>query len=337
MPTTLPIGLVRTLMAAVLLVAALLQTNLGTVSAQESTQADAAEDHSEFAVLASGSLLLDAVETGGRFVVVGDRGHVLLNDDPASGAWTQVAVPTRVMLTAVTGTDDGRLWAVGHDAVILHSSDRGESWQLQNRDPNLEAPLLDVWFEDDRHGFAVGAYGLAYETFDAGSTWERVTIDEEEPHFYSLFEAADGSLILTGEFGTILRSTDRGASWIRLESPYEGSFFGGIGLSDGTLQLFGLRGNLFRSGDYGESWQKIDTGITASLLSASESEGGRVAIAGLSGTLLQSDDGGKTFSLTSGLRREGLSKVLALPGGGLLLTGESGVFLLANATTGAAQ
>ncbi len=223
----------------------------------------------------------------------------------------------------------------GMDAVILHSADGGESWQLQNRDPELEAPLLDVWFEDEQHGIAVGAYGLAYETMDGGATWERLSIDEDEPHFYGLFEAADGALILTGEFGTILRSTDRGANWSRLNSPYEGSFFGGIGLSDGSLLLFGLRGNLYRSNDQGESWEQIESGVTASLVAASESEGGEVAIAGLSGTLLQSRDSGKSFTLTSGLRREGLSTVLALPDGALLLTGESGVFVLAAA--GAAQ
>lgn len=329
MPSLSSTGFIRAFVAIVFLATAFLTFGAAQTVAQD--------DRSELAALASGSLLLDAVEAGGRFVVVGDRGHVLLNADPAAQAWTQVAVPTRAMLTAVAAAEGGRLWAVGHDAVILHSADGGESWQLQNRDPDLEAPLLDVWFEDERHGIAVGAYGLAYETFDAGGSWERLFIDEEEPHFYSLFEAADGSLILTGEFGTILRSGDRGTSWTRLESPYEGSFFGGIGLADGSLLLFGLRGNLFRSPDGGESWEKLDSGVTASLVAASQTEDGQVAIAGLSGTLLQSRDDGQSFSLTPGLRREGLSTVIALPDGGWLLTGESGVFLLANATAEAAQ
>ncbi len=334
MPSFFSIGFLRALLPMaflplVFLAAVVLAAGAGGARAQD--------DRSELASLASGSLLLDAVEAGGRFVVVGDRGHVLLNDDPTTQAWTQVPVPTRAMLTAVTAAGDGRLWAVGHDAVILHSADGGESWRLQNRDPDLEAPLLDVWFEDEGHGLAVGAYGLAYETFDGGTSWERRTIDEDEPHFYDLFEAADGGLILTGEFGTILRSDDRGENWTRLDSPYEGSFFGGIGLSDGGLLLFGLRGNLYRSDDEGSSWRRIDSGVTASLVAASEKESGQVAIAGLSGTLLQSRDGGQSFSLTGGLRREGLSSILTLPGDGLLLTGESGVFVLTNATAGAAQ
>ncbi len=290
-----------------------------------------AQNDSRIAPLAAQALLLDAVELEDRVIAVGDRGHVLLNEDPASQPWSQVSVPTRAMLTAVAATGDDGLWAVGHDAVILHSGDRGQSWQLQNSDPELETPLLDVWFEAGGHGLAVGAYGLVYETFDAGENWEQRTIDEDEPHFYSLFETADQDLILAGEFGTILRSSDRGKTWARLESPYEGSFFGGLGMSDGKILLFGLRGNLFRSLDRGESWERIESGVTASLLDAAERTSGEVLIVGLSGTLLRSNDAAGTFTLSDGLKREALASVLPLSDGGLLLLSEHGASLLTDA------
>lgn len=304
------------------------------VAAQDTQGLSKSSDQSTIAPLAASSLLLDAVQLGNRVIAVGDRGHVLLSEDPAARAWTQVTAPTRAMLTAITATGDGGLWAVGHDAVILHSADGGENWVLQNADPELETPLLDVWFEAGGHGLAVGAYGLVYETFDAGKTWEQRTIDEDEPHFYSLFETAGGALILAGEFGTILRSDNRGETWTRLDSPYDGSFFGGVGLSEGTILLFGLRGNLFRSTDSGASWQKIDSGVTASLLSGAERPGDEVVIVGLSGTLLRSGDGTKTFGLSGGLKREALAAVLPLSGGGLLLLGENGASVLADATAG---
>ncbi|WP_282608104.1 YCF48-related protein [Pelagibius sp. Alg239-R121] len=319
-------------------VVGLLAVASNSASAQQSAAtADTQVEESELADLASRSLLLDVVQNANRVIAVGDRGHVLLSDDPASNSWKQVVVPTRSMLTAIASGGDGQFWAVGHDAVILKSTDSGQSWQLQSRDAELEAPLLDVWFEEGNHGFAVGAYGLFYETSDGGQNWEQRSIDEEEPHFYTLFESANGSLLLAGEFGSILRSPDRGETWVRLESPYEGSFFGGLGLSDGTLLLFGLRGNLFRSTDNGETWIKIDTGVTASLLGATEQSDGQVVIVGLSGTLLRSNDGGQSFTLTGGLRREGLNAVLPSDGGGLLLVGERGVSLLTDATAGAVQ
>ena len=338
MPLNLDFGLHRSFRLAALVAVLLCVFSGFVVVAQEANEnSGAAMAKSEIARLASRSLLLDATQQGNRLIVVGDRGHVLVSDVPEASEWTQIVVPTRSMLTAITASPNDavaaqkHLWAVGHDAVILHSDDGGRSWQLQNHEPELEAPLLDVWFEDGGHGFAVGAYGLMLETLDAGETWERRRIDDEEPHFYGLFETADGDLILAGEFGAILRSRDRGGSWSRLETPYEGSFFGGIGLSDGTLLLFGLRGNLFRSVDDGDSWSKIETGVTASLLGAAESGNGDVAIVGLSGTLLISRDSGKSASLIGGLKREGFSTVLSLSDGQMLLVGESGVSLLGNA------
>lgn len=304
------------------------------VAQELSASGGPASDSAEIAPLAAQSLLLDAVQFGDRIIAVGERGHILVNAEPALQPWTQVSVPARAMLTAVVATGDGGLWAVGHDAVILASGDAGQSWHLQNADPELETPLLDVWFEAGGHGLAVGAYGLVYETFDGGENWERRIIDEDEPHFYAVFETANGDLILAGEFGTILRSEDRGETWGRLESPYQGSFFGGLGLSDGTILLFGLRGNLYSSRDRGERWHKIDSGLTASLLSAAERANGEVVIVGLSGTLLRSNDGAKTFSLTGGLKREAIASVLPLSDGGLLLLGEHGVSLLTSAGAG---
>ena len=70
------------------------------------------------------------------------------------------------MLTGVVLRPSGQgAWAgVGHDAAILHTADGGSTWDLQHWDPELEKPLFDVWFEDDTHGVAIGAYGLFLET-----------------------------------------------------------------------------------------------------------------------------------------------------------------------------
>ena len=83
--------------------------------------------------LAEHSLLLDLARSGERLVAVGERGHVLMSSDGKT--WTQSAnVPVRSALTAVSavGAD---VWAVGHDGIILHSGNAGETWEIQRRDP----------------------------------------------------------------------------------------------------------------------------------------------------------------------------------------------------------
>ena len=91
--------------------------------------------------------------------MVGERGHILISDDDGA-SWTQAKVPTRVLLTAVHMHDERTGWAVGHDAVILRTGDGGETWTMVHQAPDEELPLLDVWFRDERTGFAVGGLRL---------------------------------------------------------------------------------------------------------------------------------------------------------------------------------
>lgn len=294
---------------------------------------DGASDDIEWAQparLAERSLLLDVAAAGGRIIAVGERGHVLISED-GGVTWVQARVPTRSMLTAVAMIGAGHAWAVGHDTVILHSADGGRTWRRQFRARQEESPLLDVWFEDAQHGLAVGAYGLVLETRDGGRTWKRRSIGGEDPHLYAIAEGADGTLYLAGEFGALFRSTDRAKTWIKLSSPYEGSFFGALALADGAVLVFGLRGNLYRSEDGGMSWRRIETGTTASLMSGLEGADGRVIIVGLSGTVLVSEDGGKGFATANRPDRRGIAALAEVAPGRLLVLGEFGLGRIAGA------
>ena len=93
--------------------------------------------------------------------------------------WRQVPVPTRSTLTSVTSAD-GVLWAGGHDGVIVHSTDGGQTWVRRRAapwsydivDPSEGVPVMDLLFTDAMNGFAIGAYSLMLATTDGGVTWE---------------------------------------------------------------------------------------------------------------------------------------------------------------------
>ena len=274
--------------------------------------------------LSDRSLLLDVTVIGSRVIAVGDRGHVLVSEDGGS-KWTQARVPTRSMLTAVTMVDEQHSWVVGHDAVILASSNGGRDWVLQHLAPEWDLPLLDVWFANASHGIAVGASGLLLETHDGGRSWTRRTISQQEPHLYAITEGRDGTLYIAGESGSLYRSRDSGRSWTALTSPYSGSFFGAIALSDGALLIFGLRGNLYRSEDQGQTWRRLETSTTASLMGGVEQTDRTVVIVGLSGTVLVSTDRGHEFFLSNRRDRLGLANAAELSGGRLLTVGEAGI------------
>lgn len=166
--------------------------------------------HSIQSPKAATSLLLDITQAGSRVVAVGDRGHILYSDD-AGKSWTQAKVPTRQMLTAIHFIDEHHGWAVGHDALVLITSDGGESWTVQHEDREREAPLLDVWFADSQHGIAVGAYGALIETTDGGQTWNDISdrLDNEDGfHLNAITHVAESGLFIVGEMGGMFRSAD---------------------------------------------------------------------------------------------------------------------------------
>lgn len=287
------------------------------------------------------SLLLDLAWAGRRMVAVGERGHVLLSDDDGR-SWRQAqAVPSRTMLTAVAFADERHGWAVGHDEIILHTADGGETWRRQHWAPQSQQPLLDVWFADAARGIAVGAYKAFFTTTDGGASWTKQPFepaplprsgppdpdaDEFAPEYHLNAIAAQGTRLWIGaEAGQLYRSDDGGASWRTLPSPYAGSYFGLLPLGGDALLAFGLRGNLFRSDDAGQSWRRLDSGTTAMLTDGVALADGRLALVGLSGTVLLSADRGASWTLYQQPDRRGLSAVLPAADGALVAVGEEGV------------
>lgn len=285
------------------------------------------------------ALLLDGARSGQRLIVVGERGSALRSDDEGA-SWQRAKVAAPVLLTAVHMTDGPRGWAVGHDATVLRSENRGETWTVVHSNPGWQVPLLDVWFGDDRTGVAVGAFGLVLLTSDGGASWrcgngcwaignadeERTALlaesaDAPEPDFHlNALAAADAErLYLAGEAGAIYRSDNAGRSWRPLPSPYHGSWFAALAVDFDTLLVAGLRGNLFRSADAGASWTPVETGTAATLTSLSRLPDGRILATGLGGELLVSEDEGRSFRRRPLPSRQDLAAALPVEGGVLLL------------------
>ncbi len=120
-----------------------------------------------------------------------------------------------------------------------------------------DKPFLDVWFEDDAHGFVVGAYGLMLETSDGGQTWQSWFDRAENPRFMNLYSIrpAAGSVYVSGEGGTVLKLDPVARRFVAVPVDYAGSLFGVVDAGDAVL-VFGLRGNAFRSTDGGATWEQ---------------------------------------------------------------------------------
>lgn len=310
-----------------------------------------AEESSMMAKLAGKSMLLDGVSKQGLLAVVGERGHVLISSDGKN--WQQIVVPTRTTLTGVYFHDTQNGWVVGHDAVILRTTNGGKQWQKVHDDPGGETPLFDVWFKDEKQGIAIGAYGLYFVSQDGGVNWDiselNVNVDktaddtdEDEPkaeddddfldsydlHLNSIAIADNGKLYIAAEAGKVYRSDDSGDSWMPLELSYIGSLFGVLPISGDIVLAFGLRGHLFRSEDAGENWQEIKMPTQEMLTNGFAIKDDEIYITGLGGTILKSTDVGKSFVLLEQGHRNGFTAIIQSTDGELITVGEKGVSLL---------
>ncbi|MHB1358350.1 MAG: WD40/YVTN/BNR-like repeat-containing protein [Rhodocyclaceae bacterium] len=257
------------------------------------------------------ALLLDAQRTGQRLVTVGEHGYIFVSDNEGD-LWRLVPTATEATLTSVAFADVQLGLAVGHDATILRSADGGSSWQEVFRDPEQLRPLLSVMFIDMQRAIAVGAYGAYFESLDAGATWAERKISEEDRHFNALTRLADGTLLLAGEAGTLLRSGDGGAQWEKLAPPYAGSFFGLLPLAQDSVLAFGMRGNIFRSDDRGTSWQAAVSDSENALFGGLTHDNGLVVLVGQNGTVLVSRDNGHSFKRIAKQASRVLSSVQSL-------------------------
>ena len=69
----------------------------------------------------------------------------------------------------------GTIWVGSDDGLVHITRDGGQSWQRQHdgRDADMKGPLLDVWFRNQKEGFAVGVFNKIFHTTDGGGTWVR--------------------------------------------------------------------------------------------------------------------------------------------------------------------
>ncbi|WP_271407955.1 WD40/YVTN/BNR-like repeat-containing protein [Pseudomonas sp. Q1-7] len=283
--------------------------------------------------LAQHSLLVGLASAGDRLVAVGQRGHILTSDD-AGESWQQARVPVSSDLVAVHFPTARHGWAVGHDGVVLHSGDGGANWerQLDGRQigptllahyealarsaPDDEAlaalvdeakrmteegadkPFLDVWFENERVGYIVGAFNLLFRTEDGGRSWTPWMERTDNPSALNLYaiRPADGELYIAGEQGLLLRLDRATGRFESRPAAYDGSFFGILG-KPGVALVFGLRGNVFRSVDGGASWNPVETGLPVSITTGTALADGRLALLSQAGHLLLSRDDGASFQL----------------------------------------
>jgi photosystem II stability/assembly factor-like uncharacterized protein len=177
----------------------------------------------------------------------------LMRPDPISSH-----VPVEV---AVDPTDRSKVFVVGSDGTIWCSGDAGVTWEPAGN-AGLKVYDLAVDPQTPSTLYVGRADGIAKST-DRGDTW---TLLSAQPALYYELHIAPSSpstlyaVASLGSFtGLLLRSTDAGATWTRMNFENEGLIEPSLAVDPlvATTVYATDSGNVYRSTDGGNTWSLI--------------------------------------------------------------------------------
>jgi photosystem II stability/assembly factor-like uncharacterized protein len=219
-----------------------------------------------------------------EFAGLGDSYHI--------GRITIDPIDPRVVYVAAIG----HVWGPSRERGLFKTSDGGATWNrilYGDDDTGVFDVVLDP--EHNRTLYATASSVTGFRRHrDAG--------EEEAPQ--SLSESSSGGRILVKE-GGIYRSSDAGATWIRLANGLPKGSAGRISLDVACKEprvlvalLSGVEGGVYRSDDRGDTWRKTASSPTGSVyiseIRIDPANAQRIWASGAD-PLFYSENGGKTF------------------------------------------
>jgi photosystem II stability/assembly factor-like uncharacterized protein len=150
----------------------------------------------------------------------------IINIITSQNYWIRYPSPTTHYLNKFVFTDTLNGWAVGDSGVIIHTSNGGNNWVIQNSTLDSLYSIFDVFFLNQRLGWCI-AYDYFYfnkfiiKTTNGGINWNRYVYQDSIPNAIYFIDSLNG---FVGEvYGTILKTTDGGVNWIKCN--FTNSFF----------------------------------------------------------------------------------------------------------------
>jgi photosystem II stability/assembly factor-like uncharacterized protein len=288
---------------------------------------------------------------------VGNFGTIEHTTD-GGATWKTVDAGIRRPIFGIDFGDPEHAWAVGKSALVLRTDDGGKTWKEQNTPLSIEKHLFKVKALDNDTAWAVGDWGTIITTTDGGKTWQDrslgvVSVKTEEVPGRTTTTLTDDVIlydvsfpdrdhgVISGEFGTVLFTSDGGTTWTHRPTPTEKTLFGVHFATPERGWAVGIDGLVMRTDDGGHHWEvqhghPEEAGVEEISFSdtlknpgmyAVRVDGDHGIVVGDMGMILTSSDGGHTWTrreLPDRDRLVWMRDVSLAPGGGGFAVGASG-------------
>jgi len=259
-------------------------------------------------------------------VVVGTFGSIMTTTDGGK-TWERHDSGTDEPIFSVAMADAQHGWAVGASGLIFRTTDGAKTWTKQTSPLKEQRHLFKVAAIDAKTAWAVGDWGAIIATTDGGATWSDRSLGiltvktADTPDRQTMLLTEDVILndvrfvdaqhgYIAGEFGTLLATTDGGATWMRRDLGTDQTVFGMDFVTAERGWIVGIDGMVMETTDAGVTWnvqhgsrerQMLDdvdflAAMDRPALYAIAVEGKYGIIVGDAGSFLVTSDGGSTWS-----------------------------------------
>lgn len=159
---------------------------------------------------------------------------------------------------------DNQVWVVGYYGTIIHSKDRGLTWEIR-QSPTRNA-LFRVRFTSPKRGWISGSYGTLLHTSDGGERWSAQPSGTTEQLFGITFANEQMGWVV-GSRGTVLHTHDGGFSWNNASIPEDLTLSDVAFVNASKGWIVGEFGVIFHTSNGGKSWSKQKSPVEVSFVS----------------------------------------------------------------------